>query len=300
VRGEAEFTLLERMLHSQSFKSHKGSFMRDSRLGVVMGVSLALAVVPGCSSEPRTLDVRAAVTGPVRHGLWVENISDWLGTKSQEDAFVSYALTNHVNNVYLQVGGILPDTSGALANLLERLYNNGVKADALLDGRHYTDIDGSLAKVLTFNGPTRNARNFQGVHLDLEPWLDPDSATTWIDDLIGDYHIVATEIADHDLPLIGDTNGLKMVDGATAQQAQDMVNSVTRLTLMLYGVNEASVEQNYEDFSSMVTVSTDRGLLVGIRKTDFSAPFTVGADLDAAYFGSATHPGYCGWALYQY
>lgn len=107
-------------------------------------------------------------------------------------------------------------------------------------------------------------------------------------------------IDDHDLPLIGDTNGLKMVDDATPQQAQDMVDAVTRLVLMLYGVKEDPVTQNYEDFSSMVTVSTDRGLLVGIRKTDFSAPFTVGADLDTAYFGSTTHPGYWGWALYQY
>jgi hypothetical protein len=163
--------------------------------------------------------------GPVRHGLWVENISDWLGTRSQEDTFLTYVLTNHVNNVYLQVGGILPDTSGALANFLELLYKNGIKADELLDGRHYADIDDSLAKVLTFNGPTRNARNFQGVHLDLEPWLDPNSATTWIDDLIGDYHTVATDIAGHDLPLIADTNGLKMVDQATTQQAQEMMDS---------------------------------------------------------------------------
>jgi hypothetical protein len=256
--------------------------------------------VPGCSSERQPTDVREAVTGSVRHGLWVENISDWLGTQTQEDAFVSYALTNHINNVYLQIGGILPDTSGALANFLARLYNNGIKADALLDGQHYADIDGSLAKVLTFNGSTRNARNFQGVHLDLEPWRDPKFATTWIDGLIGDYHTVATDIAGHDLPLIGDTNGLKMVDEANTQQAQDMVNSVTRLVLMLYQVNEASVEQNYEDFSSMVAVSPDRGLLVGVRNTDFSAPFTIGVDLDTAYFGSTTHPGYWGWALYQY
>jgi hypothetical protein len=69
---------------------------------------------------------------------------------------------------------------------------------------------------------------------------------------------------------------------------------------MLYGVNGSSVKQNYEDFSRMVTVSTERGLLVGIRKTDFGAPSTVGTDLDNTYFGSMTYPGYSGWALYQY
>lgn len=278
--------------------------MRNRDIGTSVFVTLALATTAACTSEPQLAGVEEPVSGSVRHGMWAEGVDGWLYSSTGRDAFVSYALDNGITNVYLSVGNILPDDSNhTLATFLTRLYNNGIKADALLGGKVYADIDGALDKVYTFNGTMRTSGNFQGVHLDLEPWtVSGTTYSDWAGDLIATYQTVQASAADHDLPLVADGNGIILAGSdVPAQDVQDMVDATARLVLMIYEhPMESWVEGKYDAVSAKVTTTSTNGLLIGIRGVDFDPPFDTGADFDTAYFGTSKDPNYWGWAFYKY
>jgi hypothetical protein len=192
----------------------------------------------------------------------------------------------------------------SLPGFLSRLHNNGVRADALLGGKVHADINDALAAVLAYNDLRDDAHGFQGIHLDLEPWIGTEGTpneSAWVDPLIATYQQVGIQASEHGLPMVADVSGSKMLASyVTTQQRQAMRDAVVRLVLMQYEVDghlEVVVDRT-QRFMAGITPSSDHSILVGIRAIDFPAPVENAlAELDVE-LGSRSY--YRGWAVYNH
>jgi hypothetical protein len=233
-----------------------------------------------------------------------------LATQTSQDAFLEFTRCYGLKAVYLSVGPLVWMEGGAVHNhpnlpgFLSRLYNNGVRVDALLGGKVYADIDDALAAVLAYNDSRDDAHGFQGIHLDLEPWIGTEgkpNESTWVDPLIATYQQVGRQAAAQSLPVVGDVSGSKMLASyVTTPQRQAMLDAVVRLVLMQYEVDGdlAVVVDRAQRFMAGVTPSSNHGILVGIRAIDFPPPVKSElAELDVELGGRSY---YRGWAVYDH
>jgi hypothetical protein len=275
--------------------------MRAWKMVIGIVVSMPLVALAACTTGAREKAAEQAITDP-RFGVWVYQMDNVLADAASQDAFLELTRCYGIKSVYLSTGGLVW-TGGHHAELpafLSRLYNNAVRADALLSGTVYGDIDGALQAVFDYNDSQDDAHGFQGVHLDLEPWQNTGSDVSWLDPLIATYQRVATEAAPHGLPLVADVSGSKMVSSAvTTQQRQSMLDAVVRLVLMQYEVNDlAPVIDRTQRFMTGVTSSPSHSIVVGVRAIDFAAPVKTQLDALDAQLGGQSY--YRGWAVFNY
>jgi hypothetical protein len=198
-----------------------------SSVVLVVGVASALGGVSACAPGELDRSRAAALTGTPRHGVWVYNANSIVSTQAGRDALMDFVRAFDIDDVYLSIGaGLL--TNSELPGFLHRLYGNGVRADALM-GCPYAPYDEPSCRVsirnninavkaynLPYTDPDDDSRRFQGIHVDIEPWVDTGADRSWIEPLIELYDDASAWLEPSDMPLVADVSTIKMANLATS------------------------------------------------------------------------------------
>lgn len=267
----------------------------------------------GRADNERTAEL--ALTTTERRGVWVYE-TDWMKAAAGQDAFMDFARSYGINNVYISLkradvlDGLL--SAGELPGFLKRLIGNGIRGEALLadadcatDDQHASMI-AKINAVRAYNDRQGDSSSrFLGVHLDVEPWIGTGTSTSWVDGLIGCYQASRRQLSGTSMTLVADVSGTKALL-ASDMQRQAMLDAVTRLVLMQYQEPDLSVVagRTAKFFHGVQAPVDPRGLVVALRVQDFSDATdsnafnaNVAAVLDRDL---SSQPGYVGWALFNY
>jgi len=240
-----------------------------------------------------------------------------LDDASEPGQLIGFCSANSITEVYLALGPqatVLTDPR--LPSLISDLKALGQRVDALITCTSVdspTCADGTwktrLGQVMAYNQGHPANESFDGIHLDLEPWVQTGSCDVppchfpWVDDLIGYYQYVSDTLSGSGLTMAADIAGAKLKDLFPADQ-QALLDTATRLVLMEYGVSADAVHARVTAFQS--TVNFLRGsFMIATRVQDFGwSSCQNGAVLkgfDAAPpDGFAGTAGYAGWATFKY
>src|SRR4051812_33857470 len=155
-------------------------------------ITAAVALLPACLGEPTdppASDTEAAVSSTPRHGVWVYGASSWVGTLAERDRFMDFVRRYDINDVYVSTENDALLNEEVLPDFLSRLYNNGIRAEALIGDPSWSDLsarDRLLRKVDTvthYNEGKTDSQRFRGIHLDIEPWIGTQEDLSWVDPL---------------------------------------------------------------------------------------------------------------------
>jgi hypothetical protein len=109
-------------------------------------------------------------------GMWVWNFSTAVSTLSQRNKLINFAISNKINLLYVNTGGVLPDHPKEFSDLIKRAHMNGIQVYALdgdsswaLTNNHAFALN-RIQEVLDFN-KNHNSTKFDGIQHDIEPYL---------------------------------------------------------------------------------------------------------------------------------
>ena len=265
------------------------------------------------------------------HGMWVYDIvangNGLLDQDPDASQLLVFSLGNHISEVYLALGpqaAALQDSR--LPHFVGNLKAAGLRVEALISCR--PDVS-PLCQALTweqriddvkqYNGGVDANAQFDGIHLDLEPWIKTGSDLSWADDLIGYYTYASSAVAGSGLTVTGDISGDKVVLLDPLKQ-QKLLTAATRLVLMEYNDDDhpnpnwtiANVNEKVMQFLAAVqdTLSNSNSLFtIATRVTDFGQTANNASrvcqngnvlnQFDAPDGYNST-VGYDGWATFKY
>ncbi len=254
------------------------------------------------------------------HGMWVSGIvprsagpcpskTGLLDEDPDADQLLGFCAANPITEVYLSIG----PQAGALfdprfPNFIRRLKNTGLKVEAVIGCNGVSNCQGGtwktrIEQVKAYNDGAGALERFDGIHLDLEPWVDTGSDFSWVDDLISDYQYASSALDGSGLTLAADISGVKVIsDMIDPEKRQALLDAATRLVLMEY--EELSVDRIYQRvdaFRNTVDVSAV-SFTIATRVQDFAIRNgcqngTVLNGFDDNYTSAL---GYAGWATFKY
>ena len=287
----------------------------------VSGLFLGLVLL----GLPATL----AAAQPPAHGMWVYDIvangNGLLDQDPEARDLLKFSSQNHISEVYLALGpqaAALQDDR--LPHFIGNLRGAELRVEALISCR--PDVS-PLCQDLTweqridavgqYNNGVDASAQFDGIHLDLEPWIKTGSDLSWADDLIGYYTDASSTAASYGLTTTGDISGDKVVLLDPLKQ-QNLLSAATRLVLMEYNDDDhpnpnwtvANINEKVMDFLDAVQDTLPSSLfMIAARVTDFGQtannPSRVcqnGNVLNQfdAPDGYGSTVGYDGWATFKY
>jgi len=262
----------------------------------------------------------AKVEAQPRHGMWVSGVvprsagpcpskTGLLDEDPDADQLLGFCATNPITEVYLSIG----PQAGALfdprfPNFIRRLKDSGLKVEAVVGCNGRPNCQGGTWKtridqVKAYNDGADTLERFDGIHLDLEPWVDTGTDFSWVDDLIADYQYASSVLEGSGLTLAADISGVKVInDRIDPQKRQALLDAATRLVLMEY--EEPSVDRIYQrvdTFRNTIDLSA-ASFMIATRVQDFGfgnacQNGTVLKGFDDNYTPA---PGYAGWATFKY
>jgi hypothetical protein len=169
-------------------------------------------------------------------------------------------------------------------------------------------ILGLIDKVFTYNNSLPDSsERFDGIHLDVEPWVHSGGDLAWVDPLIATYQTVQPIVLGAGLTLAADMGGVQIVNaGVSTEQRQALLEGATRLVLMEYGGDPPGIAEN--TVISRVTRFRDSvdwsdpslSFMIATRVEDFPGPgqnIDLLNRLEGQFNGQ---PGYGGWATFTY
>lgn len=254
---------------------------------------------------------------PTRHGVWVYGASVWIGTQQGRDKFMQFVREFGINDVYLSTENDTLLARTELPPFLSRLYDNGVRAEALLSENSWSESDAGhermrrkIQNVVCYNGQAAEtvrcdgsnranvaAERFRGVHLDIEPWVGTGNDLTWVEPLTETYRAASSELSGTAMTLVADVSGAK-IQLATEEQRQAMLDSVTRLVLLQYEAPIDDVQRRTDTFlNGLSSIGPTRGVIVAVRAQDFPEVQAITSDIETYFADSAA---YRGWAIFDY
>jgi hypothetical protein len=191
---------------------------------------------------------------------------------------------------------------------MRQLKNGGLRIEAIVSCSGVSECRAGtwrtrIEQVKAYNDGADPLERFDGLHLDLEPWVDTGSDFAWVDDLTGYYQDASAALLGSGLTLAADVSGVKVINEAVdAQKRQSLLDVATRLVLLEY--EEPSVDrihQRVDAFRNAVDLSA-AFFAVATRVQDFGAGNACqnGAVLkgfDDSYTPAA---GYAGWSTFKY
>lgn len=277
---------------------------------------------------------------PLSHGLWVYGLTERTSTSCHlttslldDDANATQMLgfcgANQITELYLALGpGAVSLRDNRLPNFIAALKGSGRRVEALISCTNTDAPDcasekwlGHIGDVIDYNNARQPPERFDGIHLDLEPWLHtcPPNARTcgdcdfgWVDPLIVHYSKAATALGNSGLTLAADISGEKIIcDTIDAEQRRALLTYATRLVLMEYGgdhpISVDKINQRVVAFQNLALDDLSQySFMIATRAQDFGnvdAPAnacqngTVLKGFDELYAGTT---GYAGWATYKY
>ncbi len=283
--------------------------------GVVLGL---LAVLLG--SVP-------AEAGPLRHGMWVYGVAaraagkcpplttSLLDDDPEAIDLVGFCERNQIAELYLALGPrAIALSDSRLPNFIAGLKGSGRHVEAIVGCTRVDDCRTGtwrtrIEQVKAYNDRSETNERFDGIHLDLEPWIGtcpppPRKCDfSWVPDLIGYYRDASAALEGTGLTLAADISGVKVIsDRIEPADRQALLDAATRLVLMEY--EERSVGTIHERVNTFIkAVDLSRAsFMVATRVQDFGLNNdcqngTVLRQFDELYGPTL---GYAGWVTYKY
>jgi hypothetical protein len=170
-----------------------------------------------------------------------------------------------------------------------------------------------IDQVKSYDTSVDASAQFDGIHLDLEPWIGTGSDLSWADALLDYYTYAAFAVAGFGLTTTADISGDKVILLDSSRQ-QNLLSAATRIVLLEYADNSNWTVENLEahvnQFLDAVQDTLSSTLFViATRVTDFG--LTANNSSRICQNGSVLHLldaqdgygsalGYGGWATFRY
>jgi hypothetical protein len=281
------------------------------RLRLFAGILFATLALPGMGGEVLPI-----------HGLWVWKGPAILAAPQGAERLRDFCRAQRINEVYVSVlsQGELEDVA-VLAATIELLHRSNVRVEALLSsidadevGKHRDKLLDHVRAIMKFNQQHRGSR-IDGIHLDIEPQQRTENKGAgnlrFLPGLAAAYRAVRALAEPAGLTVNADIQN-KLLKGS-ADERRVLLQSVPRLTLMLYELNDAQGNGSFEEKAATLRAASrrfldmaygglhDSGLaqmVIGLRTPDYGdlLPRML-ENLDEAN-GDNTH--YLGWARHSY
>jgi hypothetical protein len=228
------------------------------------------------------------------HGLFVWHVP-------APEALRDFCHSQGIDEVYVSVTkSAEPD----LVRLVAMLHQSHIRVDALLSstdadepGEHRDKLVAKVRNIVEFNRRHPNA-SFDGIHLDIEPQQRPENKgpgnLAYLPGLIDAYHAVSN--AAGGLPVDADiqTKVLK----APADQRLALMQSVQRLTLMLYEVPSSTATRMMAMAYDGLSANGLATMTIALRVQDY--PDDMAGALAGLDDSQRSNPHYAGWARHAY
>ncbi len=290
-----------------------------TRLGPLVGaVALGLLAV--------LLGSVPAEAEPLRDGIWVYGVAGRaagkcpLTTSLLDDDplaidLVHFCAGNQITELYLALGPrAIALSDPRLPNFIAALKGSGRRVEATVGCTRVDDCRTGtwrtrIEQVKAYNDRPETNERFDGIHLDLEPWIGtcpppPRKCDfSWVPDLIGYYRDASSALEGTGLTLAADISGVKVIsDRIEPADRQALLDTATRLVLMEYEEHSAdAIHQRVNTFIGAVDLSRS-SFMIATRVQDFGSSNdcqngTVLRQFDELY---APTMGYAGWVTYKY
>jgi hypothetical protein len=273
-----------------------------------------------------------AAAQPTAHGMWVYNIvangSGLLDQDPDASQLLSSSVGNSISEVYLSIGprgSALADAR--LPHFISNIKGTGLRVEALIDCRPDVAPDPTcqslvweqrIDQVISYNAGVDASGQFDGIHLDLEPWIKTGEDLSWADALLGYYTYASSAVTGFGLTTTADISGVKVIKLDAAHQ-QNLLSAATRLVLMEYNGDDTdpnpnwtveNLKTNLKSFLDAVQDTLSSTLFViATRVTDFGLTANnagricqngnVLNQFDAPD-GYGSTVGYGGWSTFRY
>lgn len=281
-----------------------------NRLSLTAGILFATLALPGLAGELLPI-----------HGLWVWKGPAILTAPKGAERLRDFCRAERINEVYISAlsHGELENVA-ALATAIELLHRSNVRVEALLSstdadqaGKHRDRLLDHVRAITKFNQQHPRSR-IDGIHLDIEPQQRAENKGAgnlgFLPGLAAAYRDVRALAEPAGLTVNADIQN-KLLKGSAVERRQ-LLQSLPRLTLMLYELNDAKGRSFDEEAATLRAASRrfldmaydglhDPGLaqmVIGLRTPDYDEMLPrMLESLDEAN-GNNTH--YLGWARHSY
>jgi hypothetical protein len=255
------------------------------------------------------------------HGLWVWKGPAILTAPQGAERLRDFCRAERINEVYISAlsHGELENVA-ALTTAIELLHRSNVRVEALLSstdadqaGKHRDRLLDHVRAIAKFNQQHPGSR-IDGIHLDIEPQQRAENKGAgnlgFLPGLAAAYRDVRALAEPAGLTVNADIQN-KLLKGS-ADERRQLLQSLPRLTLMLYELNDAKGRRFDEEAATLRAASRrfldmaydglhDPGLaqmVIGLRTPDYAEMLPrMLESLDEAN-GTNTH--YLGWARHSY
>jgi hypothetical protein len=281
------------------------------RLSLFAGVLVATFALPGIAGEV-----------PPIHGLWVWKGPAILAAPQGAERLRDFCHAQSINEVYVSVlsQGKLEDVE-ALTATIELLHRSDVRVEALLSsidadeaGKHRDKLLDHVRAIMKFNQQHRSSR-IDGIHLDIEPQQRIENKGAgnlrFLPGLAAAYRAVRALAEPAGLTVNADIQN-KLLKGSVDER-RVLLQSVPRLTLMLYELSDAQGAGSFEEKAATLRAASrkflgmayeglhDSGLaqmVIGLRTPDYGDLLPRMVEILDEANGHNTH--YLGWARHSY
>ena len=143
--------------------------------------------------------------------IWVWDTKSIISNGQGKSQFVDFLVQHNFTEVFLAIpyepgaaaqSGSLPITHGALDSLIGALHSRSIRVDALLGDKNFAlpewhrYVVGTVRNVERFNSTAHDSERFDGVHLDVEPYLLPGFNGPRHQEFLDDYLVMLSEVRD--------------------------------------------------------------------------------------------------------
>jgi hypothetical protein len=280
-------------------------------LSLFAGILFATLALPGRAGDVRPI-----------HGLWVWKGPAILAAPQGAERLRDFCRAQGINEVYVSVlsQGEIEDVA-ALAETIDLLHRSNVRVEALLSsidadeaGKPRDKLLEHVRAVMKFNQRHRGSR-IDGIHLDIEPQQRTENKGAgnlrFLPGLAAVYRAVRALAEPAGLTVDADIQN-KLLKGS-ADERRVLLQSLPRLTLMLYELNDAKGDGSFEQKAATLRAASrrfldmaydglhDSGLaqmVVGLRTLDYGELLPKMLEILDDANGDNTH--YLGWARHSY
>ncbi len=255
------------------------------------------------------------------HGLWVWKGPAILAAPQGAERLRDFCRAEGVNEVYVSVfdHGNLADAAG-LAQLIDLLHRSEIRIEALLSsedadepGKHRQTLTDHVRAIEQFNQSHPHNR-FDGIHLDIEPQQRAENKGAgnlrFLPGLLEAYRAVRALATPAGRTVNADIQN-KLLKGPVADR-RALLQSLPRLTLMLYELSEATGGGSEEKAATLRAASSEylamayEGLhepdlatmVIGLRTPDYEEQLP--QMLKILDETNGANPHYQGWARHSY
>jgi hypothetical protein len=266
--------------------------------GLVEIASLALSKDQK-SPFPIPAAVRAAAFDNVPRALWYWNTPSLLSSQIEEENFVRFLKDHDLSTVYLalpydseharRTGSIRIDQK-KLQPLIRHMHQLGIRVHALLGDKNFAlrewhpFVKATIDNIVRYNGSVGPSERFNGIHLDVEPYLLPGFKSPRRTEILAGYLQLLADVSRQahqaelviaaDIPFwfgmpddFTQEIGSMAFGGTTKPVNEHVLDMVDEVVVMSYRTNSSGMDGVIYQCLDQITYAQDKGkrVLVGFE-----------------------------------